>query len=127
MSLPAGGQDISVTADVAITAAYIGKVTTTGDLTADIAGDNETADGVYQLDADSGAQASLRTSGYTYVIVVDATASVGDFMKSDSSGKATVCNTDGDHTIVKLMKAVTAGNQIVRAEICKKDFWVTAG
>ena len=119
MSLPAGGQDISVTADVAITAAYIGKVTTTGVLTADIADSNEAADGVYQADADSGAQASLRISGMTYVIVADATGAVGARMKSDSSGKATLANADTDEVIVTLMKASTAANQIVPALITK--------
>ncbi len=75
--------------------------------------------GVAQEGVTTGKQFAIKTRGYTYVQVVDASANAGARMKSDNDGKATAASSNNDEIVITLLKPVTSANQIVAAEITK--------
>lgn len=72
--------------------------------------------GVLQNTPESGEMATYAKGGVCKV-VSDGTGSIGSWVTSDASGKATPTTTDGDIVIGKLLEAPSADGDIVKVDM----------
>jgi len=119
MSLPAGGVDVAMTAGEAMTTAFVNVTRDTGTRKVKLAGAGEKVFGILQAAVASGEEATIRTSGFSYNVIADATSSIDDYLASDASAKGTVTTTDLAEVYAQVVDATTAADNITVVEIKK--------